>query len=204
MVFNRRGFTPLQIKLYNGITKLNVLMYKKQKFVTGFTLLEVMVTLLIFSIIAAAMFLVLSSGRNTWFSATTYVEVQQELRKAKEWVTKELCQAKNSTLVMPDSTLIGNMIHSDEVNFEIPLSVADGGDVTWQQIKYYLTGTGNKQLLQDVGGNIKVIANDIDLIDFAREQDKPQLIYITITASKQDIKGRTISSALNLKIKFRN
>lgn len=170
----------------------------------AFTLLEVMVTVLIFSIIAAALFMVLTSGKNSWLSGKVYTEVQQEIRKSREWVTKELSQARNSTLQMPGSYITGNVIHSSSIIFQVPLNISDGGGVSWQAVTYYLGGLNNKQLLRDINGDIKVIANDIVSVDFAREQDKPLLIYVTITAAKQEPKGQSANAVLKLKLKFRN
>ena len=51
---NRKGFTPLEIKEYNGvIVKGDVFMYRKQKFLTGFTLIELIMVIVVLGILAA-------------------------------------------------------------------------------------------------------------------------------------------------------
>lgn len=159
----------------------------------GFTLLEMMVVIAIFSIIMAAVFLVLATGRNTWLSGTAYIQVQQEVRKSKEWIVKELSQGRHSTVAITAG--------GSTVDFQIPLNVNEGGGITWQQIRYTLGGLNNRQLLRNEGANIKVLANDITAVNFAQNL---QLINVSITANKQDIRGRVFNSVLTFDIKFRN
>lgn len=168
---------------------------RKVKLAGGFTLVETMVVVFIFLVIISAVFTVLGAGRNTWLSGTTYIEVGQELRKAKEWIMKELEQGRYFTVAITN----GNII-----DFQIPLNIAENGSITWQAIRYSIGGLGNRQLLRTVGAEVRVLANNIDSVTFVIDGGNPRLINVAITASKQNVRGETINSDLGLDIKFRN
>ena len=57
---------------------------------SGFTLVEIMIVVFIVSVIGAALFMSLSSGRKTWASADTQISLQQDLRKAMSQITLEI------------------------------------------------------------------------------------------------------------------
>ena len=59
----------------------------------GFTLVEVLVVIGIFTVMTAALLLSLSVSRSSYVSADAYVQVQQEVRRAFDSIVKELHQA---------------------------------------------------------------------------------------------------------------
>lgn len=163
----------------------------------AFTLIEIMVSVSILLVVLAAIFMVLSTGRNTWWSSTVSAEVHQEVRKAEEWISKELRQGIRTSINIP--------VSEDSIAFRVPSNVSNGGVITPSQvITYYLGGLNNSQLLRSVGGNINVLANNIQPPVFHQDLDDPQIIEVTITANKNDYRGRSISATLDFKVKLRN
>lgn len=160
----------------------------------AFTLVETMVATFLLLVILAATFMVLSTGRNTWWSSTTNIELHQELRKTEEWISKELHQGRRATLGITGD-------NNEIIDFDIPLSVSDAGVITWQGVQYYIE---DNQLLREVDGNIKVLANNINSLAFAQDSSNPQKITVSVTASKKDKRGRLTNASIYFDIKLRN
>lgn len=59
----------------------------------GFTLMEVMVVLVIFSVVLGVLLLSFLVSKNTYISSDAYVQIQQEARRAFDSAVKELHQA---------------------------------------------------------------------------------------------------------------
>ena len=55
----------------------------------GFSLVETMVTVFIFVILAGGLYATLQVGDSSWQTNQTKVELQQELRKAIDWMKDE-------------------------------------------------------------------------------------------------------------------
>ncbi len=70
----------------------------------GFTLTEILVVTLIFTILAAGLFMVLHVGQSTWYTAEVAMEIQQDLRGAMMRLTKELHQSGFKCNNPPDCT----------------------------------------------------------------------------------------------------
>ncbi|MFA5060371.1 MAG: prepilin-type N-terminal cleavage/methylation domain-containing protein [Candidatus Omnitrophota bacterium] len=97
--------------------------------VKGFTLTEVLITLGIFSIMGAGIFIVLSGGKSTWFDTDTSIELQQDLRIVLEKTTRELHESgfdKNGVLQANINDGVGPN-GTDTLRFSIP-TVCHGGD----------------------------------------------------------------------------
>ncbi|UCH12242.1 MAG: hypothetical protein JSW18_05360, partial [Candidatus Omnitrophota bacterium] len=122
-----------------------------------------MVATVVLLIILAAIFMVLSTGRNTWWASTTRIELNQELRKAEEWISKELRQGRSDVDAV---SITGD--YNEKISFQIPSSVSDAGVITWQGIEYYLSG--NQVIRKD--STTKVLANNINSLTFTRDLPK--------------------------------
>jgi type II secretory pathway pseudopilin PulG len=164
----------------------------------GFTVVETMVAIFIFLVVLAAAFLVLSTGRNTWWTSTTYIEVNQEIRKAKEWISKELQQGRRV------SVAIG--ANNNSIQFDIPIVDIGTGAITWQSVGYSIGGLNNSQLMRTSDTAVKILSNNIDpnLTTFTQDLDNPSRITVAITANKQDKRQRAISARLDFDVNLRN
>jgi len=192
----------------------------------GFTLIELMVVALISLIILAVIFGVLSAGRQSWRTGSTQVELQQETRKAMDWMVKEL---RESGPAQANITGGGSII-----TFQVPVDwepdgdvVDNNGNIEWgaednlgRSIQYLLGGLNNRQLLRKVlngfpvGAQVgvdRILANNIrsdspppNALNFGDPRGDLTVISIELTAQKDAISGRTMQSILNSQVTLRN
>lgn len=182
----------------------------------AFSLLELLVAVAIFFIIIGAVFSLLISGKRAFEVGNVQVEVEQEARRALDYMTKELRQSSANKIQAPaDGT------SSSTIIFEIPYDVDGDGDVInasgvieWSDgaggigaITYSLSGG---QILRDLslGGQL-VLANRITALTFSRLLGA-DIIEISLTAEKYALTGFTlpgspkITISLNTQVKVRN
>lgn len=167
----------------------------------GFSLPEALITVVITVIIFAAFFIILISSSDTWQVNKVQIELQQELRKAMDWTTKELLQAGTSTITNVPAD--GNWYTS--MTFKIPSGVS-GGSVSWASdtTTFSLGGTGGKDLLRTVGSQIDTIAQDIQTLQFRRQSTSPSIVEVNLLASKSTPKGKTLTNSLKFSMRMRN
>lgn len=189
----------------------------------GFTLVELMVVGLIFTLISLAIFGVLSVGRQSWCTGSTQVQLQQETRKAMDWMVKGLRESGSTHANITESGSI--------ITFQVPVDQDNDGDVLdsssdvewgaegnlgWS-IEYSLS---NEQILRKVFNNAdprveqtsKVLANNIRsdnpppnaLMFIGSPGVNPTGISIEVTAEKDAVPGRTMQSTLNSQVTLRN
>lgn len=149
----------------------------------GFTFIEIVVSMVIFSFMVLAIFSVLNVGDKTWRSESILVELQQQVRLAIDGMTRELRQSRSSG----DITISGGNTQIDFYH---------AGSAT--EISYYLS---NNQIIREhPAGTTKVLANNITSLTFSQSGD---VITIQVQAQKID-RGGTRSFALTEKVRVRN
>lgn len=148
-----------------------------KKFGTGFSLVELMVVLFIFSIVLGATYGVLTMSRTSFKTGDIQIVVQQEARKAMDSIVRELREASSVNL-------------SSEYPFTI-----------WgERIKYTVV---NGQLQREVQGELPTaLANDVGNIQFTLLGG--DVVSITLTTQKNTIFGRTLTANLTSQVKLRN
>ena len=168
---------------------------------TGFTLVEAMVTMLIFSVLAGGLFAVLRAGDNSWQTNQVKVELQQDLRKAIEWMKDDLREA--GTTSIEDVPADGSWHTS--ITFKTPSGIS-GGTLVWNTdtIQFITGGTGGTQLLRISGGVTKVIAQYIQLVQFRRQPSSSDILEIQIQGQKDTVQGNIINYQLDYKVQLRN
>lgn len=173
------------------------------RFRTGFTLIELMIVMLIFSIILGAMFAVMNMGKASWHSGDTQIQVQQEARKGMDRIVKELRQTGTSTIIGVPAD--GNLYNT--ITFRIPDEdgIDANGNIEWgNQIAYSLGGLNGQQLLRTEGEGLEVLANRVVNLQFRRQATTPNIVEITLQSQKTTIPGHLISATLNSQIRARN
>lgn len=175
-------------------------MMKKNK---GFTLLEIIIVLFLFSIIFAGIFSVLATGRNSWNAGESQIGVQQACRNGLDSMVKELRQASASTI----ADVPANGASYSSITFQIPASIGAGG-ITWSNsIQYSRGGLNGMQLLRTQSGNQRVLANNISALSFSRLAAEPNVVNVSITAQKNTFPGFTATQStitFNSKVRLRN
>ncbi|MFH1360305.1 MAG: prepilin-type N-terminal cleavage/methylation domain-containing protein [Candidatus Omnitrophota bacterium] len=105
---------------------------------SGLSLMEIMVVTAIFSIVVLGIYVALSVGQSSWFNTDANIEIQQNLRKALQRMTRELQESgfdKDSVLQVTIDNGTG-VNGSDILRFSLPIIcqsteslVNDDGDI---------------------------------------------------------------------------
>lgn len=162
---------------------------------SGYTLVEVMIVMVIFSVLMGAIFGMLTTGRRVWSEGGGIVYVQNEAKRGMENILKELRLASSGVTYIDSEDANHNGIIDlgelgnapDTILFSIPLDLDGDGNVDLDQfnmivlgaddqagwrIRFLRGGTSGNQLLREVtdqNGNVmdqRVMANHIGTLDF--------------------------------------
>lgn len=171
----------------------------------GITLAEMMVTVIIFAFILGICYTLLISGSDSWETNSARVELQQELRKAMDWITQDLRQAGSASIT--DVPADGAPYTS--ITFRKAAGVS-GGNLVWDAstTRYFLTGT---QLQRQVGAlTASVIAQNIQSVQFSRQASTSNIVTVSLQAEKKTPRGKNLSgkaavqASMTLQIYLRN
>ena len=143
----------------------------------AFSLIELMIVLVIFSVLLGATYGVLNMSGTSFKTGDIQVVVQQEARKAMDKISKELREAS-----------------SVNISAEYPFTL-------WGKKVKYVTNNGQLQKITE-DGTTTVLANDVSSIQFTLLGGN--VVYITLTTQKNTIFGRTLSATLRSQVALRN
>ncbi len=169
----------------------------------GFTLVEMMATVLIFTVMTGALLAVVLVGSRSWQINITRSELQEELRRAVDWINNDM------SLAGPGSIGIGSVPVDNtwytSITFQKTLG-AVGGVITWDpnSVQYILGGVGNNQLQRITGGQVRVLAQNIQTLQFQRQTTDPDVVLVFLQAQKSTNSGDNIVSTLNFEVQMRN
>ncbi|PIP67528.1 MAG: hypothetical protein CO035_04655 [Candidatus Omnitrophica bacterium CG_4_9_14_0_2_um_filter_42_8] len=169
----------------------------------GFTLVEIIIVAFLFSIIFAAIFSVLATGRNSMSAGESQISVQESCRNSLDAMVRELRQAGASTI----SDVPADGADYTAITFQIPVSISATGPVWSANIRYSLGGLNGTQLLRTQSGNQRVVGNNSSSLIFNRSAVNPNVVNISITAQKNTFSGftaRQSSITLTSRVKLRN
>lgn len=170
---NTRGFTPLETK---GQPE------KKKRFLTGFTLAEILVSVAIAIFVISGVYAVLNVANISWFTDMGMLDLQQNARLAIDGMTREIRQSSSQEVAISGG--------GEKVVFSIP-DVSD-------TIAYYLN---NSQLIREhPAGTEKVIAYDVSSLDFSSSGD---IVAVQLGLAKT-VQKRDLSFSLREKVRLRN
>ena len=186
--------------------KLNIFIKKQQKFFAafaektaqsqGFTLVEIIVSSAILIIFITSVFAGLTSGSRLWAVSSAQSDLNFSGSNAMARIFNELSQAGKNNIIVNS----GN----NAIIFQTPVSYS-GGSISWgNQIQYSLGGLNGQQLLRTdlVSLDVQVLANNISLLQI--NQTNFDMIDITITLSKQSVKGDILNAQLSSQVRLRN
>lgn len=136
------------------------------KSASGFTLIEILITMAIFGIIVTAMYGVFDNSNRNYAVQNEVVDAQNNLRAAVGLLTRELRMADEITSEVAAPNAVGNAM---------AFTTEDG------TIEYYLheDGTLKRKL---TGGNFETIAENISELEFDYSEKDDGKITFTITA----------------------
>jgi prepilin-type N-terminal cleavage/methylation domain-containing protein len=172
---------------------------QRQRRRAGFTLLELMVVFLIFSMVVMALYAILSGGRRAWLTSEAQIDLQVQARRALARITQDLSESAPSQI-----SIVTISPQEDRITFRMASSYT-GGVVTWgNQIRYALGGINGQQLIRqdlDSGGSEEV-AQYVTALLFA--QPDADTIDVGLTVARQSLVGDTLQLPLATRITLRN
>lgn len=173
----------------------------------GFSLVETLVTTLIFAVLAGGIYAALVAGNTSWEVNRIRIELQQDLRIAMDRLKEDLTQA--STISITD--VPANNTWYSSITFRIPESVDTSGNIQWpdETIQYLLSGTDSNELTRQVEEDLvvteeRLIAQNIESLQIRRLTSTPEIVEITLQAQKDAQTGDTITVDSSFKLKLRN
>ena len=147
----------------------------------GFTLVEVLVSVLIFSFVASVMYSVLNVGSFIYSRLSVSMDLQQA-KNGMDRLVREVRASSSATVTTIDA-------NSDKISFTTP--TANG-------IQYYRSGT---QLVREYpSGTTHVMSDNIAYLKFTMAAP---LLTIQMRADKT-FSGKTYSFSLGEKVRLRN
>ncbi len=174
----------------------------------GFVLAEFIMVVLIFSMIMGGIFGVLTVGRQSWHTGSIQVELQQEARRAMDWMVREIRQSGLNYAPKHPGGVIGladdGLVHNT-ITFRMSQGWDNNNDwIDWgNQIQYSIGGLNNQQLLRTEGAQVVVLANNVVGLGFRRQPGSP-IVEISLQAQKVSAPGRTLQWTLNSQVTLRN
>lgn len=172
----------------------------------GYTLIEILISLAIFTVISGGIFIAMLTGRNTWYSSDAQIELQDELRRAMTQIVNDLKQS-SATKLYVDSSLAqpfpSNDVPYGSIAFFLDQGVNFSGAIIWSNspVSYTLSGD---QILRTVGIETSVAANKITGMNFTRPGSLPNVIRISLSAQKTTQLGQTLNGSLVSSVSVRN
>ena len=170
----------------------------------GFTLLETLVALSIFTLLILAIFGIMDLGRASWFTGSASVEVHQEIIKSFMTMEKEFRETR------PAQVSLTSGVSSASITFRVPQDTdGDGdvlsatGDIEWSGDITYTLNSSN-QITRTASGVTSILSNNIISLLFTRPVSSADIIQIDITARKTSFTQRQFQEAGQIIIKMRN
>ncbi len=180
---------------------------KNKKPGSGVTLVETMVSLLIFSAMATTFMVVFVAGRKSWDVHKARIELQQDLRIAADRMKDELSEASSGSIVNVDA----DDTWYTSITFRVPESVDGYGNITWpaDTTKFLRHETKTNQLIRRFAEgtayqNDRVLAENIAVLKFRRLTTAPNILEINIKAEKDVVPNQKTSIENTYKVNLRN
>lgn len=163
----------------------------------GFTMLEMMVSVMIMSIITLITMQAFTIGSRLSDVAYTQSRVSGESRMAVERLSRELRNSTMTRITIPQLSIL---------QFQVPSAIDASGNITWSGwIQYSIGGLNNEQLIrQDLTtGVTDVMANKVSTLQFVSNANPPTLT-INLTAQDATDYGTLIPVPLSCTVELRN
>jgi len=164
----------------------------------AFTLVETLVSILVFSVIVMSIFLVITIGQHSWNTADPAVELRQQIILALITINSELSETSSG------KTNLTADVAQSSIQFKIPYDNNSDGIILsteWSSLITYSLDSSN-ELVRTYGGVSSILAQDIKSLSFTNISSN--LIQVDITAQKTNNLGKVIQDTEQAIIKMRN
>ncbi|MDD5450066.1 MAG: hypothetical protein PHO42_05665 [Candidatus Omnitrophica bacterium] len=172
---------------------------------SGFTIVEALVTVVIFTMIFIPLFGMMNQGLRYWHVAEVNIELQQDLRRGLMVMDNQLRQTRTSKISIPADDNYYNSIV-----FNIPQDTDGDGDavdalgnIEWSGNITYALNQKNQIVRTSSAGNL-VLANNITSLQFKRFSGNPEMVEIALTAQGTTVPGKISSMTISSLVMMRN
>ena len=191
----------------------------------GFTLIEMIIVVAIFSIVTAAIFMTMASGRQSWQTNEASVQVQENVRKGLRMLGQEVResgreQATSHVLINGTNDVIVFQVPIDANTVTPEFDLDGSGKIVWgaeatagHAIRYDLqAGQLVRQHVDALAldanpvGSAKIVANNMTAVSFTRVPAAGNIkgVNVSLTAQKTSLAQHTLSVSEQLHIVLRN
>lgn len=162
-------------------------------------MLEILVTVLIFIFIVAGMYGVLNIAKTNYDTNLASLNLQRQARQGMSWLSREIRQARLSTIVIGvdgnnNNNITFNALDATGIKYYVETTLVSGKTL-WQLKREYPTGT------------VIIRANDITVLSFPARSAGSNIQKIRLEASKTFRslgKERTLTFSLTEQVAVRN
>ncbi|MGI6678590.1 MAG: PilW family protein [Dehalobacterium sp.] len=136
----------------------------------GFTLIELVVTIVLFGILITPAFALFSSGLKSWTHGTEQIDVVQNMRFAMDRMTMEIRQAVGE----PAPNLPTSGTTASSIDFSIP-KVEDGKFIAPVRVYYQYDATDKELERKEEPGSFQPVASRIKSVAFNYDEENYSL-----------------------------
>lgn len=156
------------------------------KKIQGFTLLEMMVAVGVFSLLMLLVMMILRGGEEQTRLADIKMALQESARESLYRMGQEIRESSPARVAITNG--------GQTLTFQIPAVVSNSGTITWSNpLTYQVGGTGTQLIRTDTGtGQTTVLANDIQSVNFAMTGNPANTVTYTVNARRTLINGRLV------------
>lgn len=182
-------------------------------------MVEMMIVIAIFTFLVLAgysLFQVVQEGVST---NAAKLAIQKDLRRMVNDMVKEIREGTTANIKVPDP------VYTDSISFQTPATLDSSGKVaTWNSVRFELgsstlirtaannpnvvtyrfTVNGSVQRYLNEVADARVLASDVNTVEVKYDQSLGKIYTIKVSATKNDIKGRSILLTVDTNLTMRN
>lgn len=164
----------------------------------GFTLPEMMMSMVIFSLVMALTVMVLRGGEEQVHLVEAKMHLQESTREALYRMGQDIRESSPSR-----TTVINGGVG---LTIQIPASVDNSGGITWSSpITFQVGGNGTQLIRTDTGiGQTTILANDIQSVVFTVSGNPVATVAYTVAAQRTLTNNRVLSVNSTGEARLRN
>ncbi|MCA9403277.1 MAG: hypothetical protein KC897_05800 [Candidatus Omnitrophica bacterium] len=168
---------------------------------SGTSLVEALVSVVIFLMIMTGFYSVATVGDNSFQVNRVQIELQQELRKSMEAMISDLRMAGSASVI----DVPANDTWYTSITFRKPVGIV-AGSINWDSntIQFLRGGTGGVQLQRVYNGTTRVVSQYISTLQFRRLSADPDRLEVQLVGQRNSTKGVPVTYNLDFDIQLRN
>jgi len=181
----------------------NVRSYYRNKKRAGFTIIEIMITLAIFSIVMSSIHQLFVGGQRAWDNDLGMLDMQQSTRRGLHSITREIREASLASISMAvGCDNLSSPDNCNQITFNTP---------TKNSVLFFHNNVTKQIIRQDSSSGQRILASDIDQLYFCCAHGDGNcscngtydIVEVKLQANK-DSRGRSLDFSLRTKVKVRN